>query len=176
MAIKHNEPRIKKLITGISIAVPLVVALLFGVKIPNTTPLYFLPPIYATINGVTALILLSAVWAIKQGKRELHRKLMNVCIGLSVAFLLMYIAYHMTAPPTPFGGTGIIRYVYYIILISHIVLSIAVIPMVLHTYARAYLGKFDAHRKLAKLTFPIWFYVAVTGVVVYVLISPYYPL
>ena len=99
---------------------------------------------------------------------------MNVCIVLSVMFLLMYIAYHMTSESTPFGGEGNIKYVYYFILITHIILSILIIPLVLKTYARAYLGKFEAHRKLAKITFPIWLYVAVTGVVVYIMISPYY--
>ena len=169
-----REKKFNKLITVVSIVIPLVVALLFGVKIPNVEPLSFLPPIYASINGLTALILIVAVWAIKNGKRELHQKLMTFCIVLSLLFLVMYVAYHMTSDSTPFGGEGAIKYVYYFILITHIVLSIAIIPLVLRTYARAYLKKFDAHRKLAKITFPIWFYVAITGVVVYLMISPYY--
>lgn len=158
----------------VSIIVPVVVAILFGVKIPNVDRLGFLPPIYAAINGVTALLLLLAVWAIKNGKRRLHQNVMTTCIGLSVLFLLMYIAYHMTSESTTFGGEGVIKYVYFVILISHIVLSIVIIPLVLKTYARAYLGKFESHRKLAKITFPIWLYVAITGVVVYLMISPYY--
>ncbi|MDV7139984.1 DUF420 domain-containing protein [Maribacter sp. TH_r10] len=169
-----REKKFNKLITVVSIVIPLVVALLFGVKIPNVEPLSFLPPIYASINGLTALILIVAVWAIKNGKRELHQKLMTFCIVLSLLFLVMYVAYHMTSDSTPFGGEGAIKYVYYFILITHIVLSIAIIPLVLRTYARAYLKKFDAHRKLAKITFPIWLYVAITGVVVYLMISPYY--
>ncbi len=169
-----REKRFNRVITAVSILVPVVVAILFRVKLPNVEPLTFLPPIYATINGVTALLLILAVWAIKQGKRKLHQNVMNVCIVLSVMFLLMYIAYHMTSESTPFGGEGNIKYVYYFILITHIILSILIIPLVLKTYARAYLGKFEAHRKLAKITFPIWLYVAVTGVVVYIMISPYY--
>tara|TARA_R110001583_G_scaffold23732_7_gene87209 strand:- start:2131 stop:2664 length:534 start_codon:yes stop_codon:yes gene_type:complete len=169
-----REKKFNKLITVVSIVIPLVVALLFGVKIPNVESLSFLPPIYASINGLTALILIVAVWAIKNGKRELHQKLMTFCIVLSLLFLVMYVAYHMTSDSTPFGGEGAIKYVYYFILITHIVLSIAIIPLVLRTYARAYLKKFDAHRKLAKITFPIWLYVAITGVVVYLMISPYY--
>ncbi|MEA1784621.1 DUF420 domain-containing protein [Arenibacter sp. GZD96] len=169
-----KEKKINKIITIVSIVVPIVVALLFGVKIPNTKPLSFLPPIYASVNGVTAILLLLAVWAIKNGKRDVHQKLMTSCIGLSVAFLLMYIAYHMTSDSTPFGGQGAIKYVYFAILISHIILSIAIIPLVLKTYAKAYLQDFVAHRKLAKITFPIWLYVAVTGVLVYVMIAPYY--
>jgi putative membrane protein len=99
---------------------------------------------------------------------------MTVSIGLSLLFLLMYVAYHMTSDSTPFGGSGILRYLYYFILITHILLSIAVIPLVLKTYAKAYLNDFQGHRRLAKITFPIWLYVAITGVVVYLMVSPYY--
>ncbi|NJB70940.1 putative membrane protein [Saonia flava] len=169
-----KEKKFNRIITIVSIAIPLVVAILFGVKIPNVEPLSFLPPIYASINGLTAIVLLVAVWAIKNGKRELHQKLMTACIVFSLMFLVMYVAYHMTSDSTEYGGVGAMKYVYYFILISHIILSIAIIPLVLKTYARAYLKKFEAHRKLAKITFPIWLYVAVTGVVVYLMISPYY--
>ncbi len=158
----------------ISVLIPVVVAVLFGVRLPNVEPLSFLPPIYATINGLTALLLIVAVWAIKNKKRRLHQNLMTSCIALSLIFLVMYVAYHMTSDSTSFGGEGVIRYVYYFILISHVILSIAIIPLVLHTYARAYLKNFEKHRKLARITFPIWLYVAVTGVVVYLMISPYY--
>lgn len=169
-----EEKRINRLITVVSIAVPLVVAVLFGVKLPNVEPLRFLPPIYATINGLTALVLLIALWAIKVGKTDLHKKLMSLCILFSLVFLIMYVAYHMTSDSTSFGGEGFIRYLYFFILISHIILSIAIIPLVLNTYAKAYLKKYERHKKLAKITFPIWFYVAVSGVVVYLMISPYY--
>ena len=147
---------------------------MFGVKIPNVAPLSMLPPIYATINGLTALVLVLAVVAIKNGRQKQHENLMKTAIALSLAFLVMYVAYHMTSDSTPFGGTGAIKYVYFFILISHILLSIAIIPLVLRTYAKAYLKQFEAHRKLAKITFPIWLYVAITGVVVYLMISPYY--
>jgi putative membrane protein len=150
------------------------VAVLFGVRIPDVEPLSFLPPIYATINGVTAVLLIAALWAIKNGKRSLHNTLMNVAIACSLAFLVMYVAYHMTSDSTPYGGEGIMRGVYFFILISHIVLSIVVIPFVLHTYLRGFLGAYQEHKKLARYTFPIWLYVAVTGVVVYLMISPYY--
>tara|TARA_B110000881_G_C18568593_1_gene514254 strand:+ start:241 stop:507 length:267 start_codon:yes stop_codon:yes gene_type:complete len=86
----------------------------------------------------------------------------------------MYIAYHMTSDPTPFGGEGYVKLIYYIILISHILLSIVLIPLVLISYVRAIQKEFDPHRKIAKITFPIWLYVAITGVVVYLMISPYY--
>ena len=169
-----KEKRFNRLITVVSVIIPVVVALLFGIKIPNVEPLSFLPPIYATINGLTAVLLLVAVWAIKNGKQSLHQKLMTTNIVLSLMFLVMYILYHMTSDSTPYGGEGFVSYVYYFILITHIVLSIALIPLVLRTYAKAYLQHFEEHRLLARYTFPIWLYVAVTGVVVYLMISPYY--
>jgi len=158
----------------LSIAVPVVVAILFGVRIPDVEPLSFLPPIYAGINGATAILLILAVIQIKKGNRFLHENFMKTCIILSVLFLVMYVAYHMTSDPTPFGGEGVVKYIYYFILVSHILLSISVIPFVLVTYVRAVLGKFTQHKKIAKITFPIWLYVAVTGVIVYLMISPYY--
>tara|TARA_B110000305_G_scaffold17575_1_gene16315 strand:+ start:72 stop:587 length:516 start_codon:yes stop_codon:yes gene_type:complete len=158
----------------VSVLIPVVVAILFTVRIPNVEPLSFLPPIYATINGFTALLLILALRAIKSGKRLLHERLMKTCIALSLVFLVMYIAYHMTSDPTPFGGEGAIAYLYYLILISHIILSIILIPLVLTSYVRAIQAQFDPHKKISKITFPIWLYVAVTGVVVYLMIAPYY--
>lgn len=169
-----REKKFNRYITWVSVVIPLVVALLFGIKIPDVEPLSFLPPVYATINGLTAILLIIAVWAIKNGKRDLHQNLMTAAIVLSLLFLLMYLAYHMTSNSTPYGGAGFQRYLYYFILISHILLSVAIIPLVLKTYAKAYLKKFESHRKLARITYPIWLYVAVTGVIVYMMISPYY--
>jgi putative membrane protein len=115
-----------------------------------------------------------AVIAIKKGNKKLHEQLNTLAIACSLLFLLMYIAYHMTSDSTSFGGEGFIKYVYYFILITHIVLSVIVIPFVLITYMKAKLGKFQDHKKIAKLTFPLWLYVAITGVIVYIMISPYY--
>jgi putative membrane protein len=172
------EQKFNKFIIVVSILIPVVVAVLFSVKLKDfgfhVEPLSFLPPIYATINGITAVVLIAGVLAIKNGKRRLHERLMTSAIALSVAFLVMYVAYHMTSDSTKFGGEGIIRPIYFFILISHILLSIAVIPLVLITYVRALANKFDKHKKIAKITFPIWLYVAVTGVVVYLMIAPYY--
>jgi putative membrane protein len=172
------EQKFSKFIIVVSILIPVVVAVLFSVKLKdfgyNVEPLSFLPRIYATINGITAVVLIAGVLAIKNGKRKLHEQLMTTAITLSVVFLVMYVAYHMTTDSTKFGGEGMIRNVYFIILISHILLSIAVIPLVMITYVRALAQKFDKHKKIAKITFPIWLYVAITGVVVYLMISPYY--
>ena len=174
MSTTKTEKKYKLITWILSIAVPVVVIILFGVRLPNVEPLDYLPPIYATINGVTAILLVLAVLQIKNGNRFLHEVFMKSCIVLSLLFLVMYVAYHMTSDPTPYGGEGAIRYIYYFILISHIVLSVTVIPLVLVTYTRAILGKFDLHKKIAKITFPIWLYVAVTGVIVYLMIAPYY--
>lgn len=178
MEEQNLEKKYNKWIVVLSVTIPLVVALLFGVNLRKmgfaVEPLSFLPPIYATINGCTAILLVAAVVSIKNGKRQLHENLMKAAIGCSVLFLGMYVAYHMTSDSTKFGGEGIIKYVYYFILITHILLSVIIIPLVLITYVRALSQRFDAHRKIAKITFPIWLYVAVTGVIVYLMISPYY--
>ena len=178
MENKSLEQKFSKFIIAVSILIPVVVAILFSVKLKDfgysVEPFSFLPPIYATINGITAIVLIAAVLAIKNGKRKLHEQLMTTAIALSVAFLVMYVAYHMTSDSTKFGGEGTIRYVYFFLLISHILLSIATIPLVLVTYVRALSERFDRHKKIAKITFPIWLYVAVTGVIVYLMIAPYY--
>ena len=176
----------------LSLAIPLVVALLMVVKLKDfgfdVKPLTFLPPIYAAINGVTAVVLIVAVRSIKNGKQDLHEKLMKFAICLSVAFLGMYVAYHMTSESTAFGDlnhdgvadamekakVGGIRYLYYFILLTHILLSVIIIPFVLLTYVRALSKSFLRHKKLARITYPMWLYVAVTGVIVYLMISPYY--
>lgn len=186
------ENKFKMPIIIVSILIPIVVAILFSVKLKdfgiNIEPLSFLPPIYASINGITAILLMAAVMSIKNGNRRRHEQLMTTAIGCSIVFLVMYVAYHMTAESTKFGdidhngvldanemaSVGSIRLVYFFILISHILLSIIIIPLVLFTYVRALSQQFDRHKKLAKITFPIWLYVAITGVVVYLMISPYY--
>ena len=171
---KPIEKKFKLWINIVSVAIPVVVALLFRIRIPNVEALTFLPPIYASINGVTAVLLLAALWAIKNKKVSLHENLMKTAVACSLIFLLMYVAYHMTSEPTPFGGKGSIKALYYFILISHILLSIVLIPLVLTSYVRAIQAEFDPHKKISKITFPIWLYVAVTGVIVYLMISPYY--
>lgn len=186
------EKKYNKWIVVLSVAIPLVVALLFSVKLKDlgfdVQPLSFLPPIYASINGVTAVLLVLAVWAVKNGNRILHERLMKTAIACSIVFLGMYVAYHMTSVSAVFGDfnrnglldadekatVGNIRYLYYFVLLTHILLSIIIIPLVLITYVRAISKSFERHRKIARIAFPIWLYVAITGVIVYLMISPYY--
>ncbi len=178
MKEQNLEHKYNKWIILLSVAIPLVVILLFSVNLKKmgfaVEPLSFLPPIYASINGLTAVLLVSAVVAIKKGNRSLHENLMKTAIGCSILFLGMYVAYHMTSDSTKFGGEGVIKYVYYFILVTHICLSVVIIPLVMITYVRALAQIFDKHKKIAKITFPIWLYVAITGVAVYLMISPYY--
>ena len=173
----QESPESKKynrLIWILSIVIPVAVAALFGIRIPGAERLGFLPPIYATINGITALVLILAVVQIKKGNRKYHERLMKMAMTLSVLFLILYVAYHMTSDSTKFGGEGAIMYVYYFVLITHIILSIVVIPFVLITFVRGISGQFVQHKKIAKITFPLWLYVAISGVIVYLMISPYY--
>lgn len=185
---QNTKHGIRKLIIALSIIIPLAVAALFKVKIEGFD-LSFLPSIYAGINGLTAVLLIVALVAIKQNKISLHEGIIKICMALSVLFLLCYIAYHMTSDPTLYGdlnASGELepyelstisaggKITYYFILITHIILSVAVVPMVLFSYLYAWEGKYDKHRKWTKITWPLWFYVAASGVVVYWMISPYY--
>lgn len=181
------EKKYKPLVYILSIVIPVAVAVLFGVKIEGVD-LSFLPPIYAGINGLTAIILIAAVVSIKKGKRELHQKLMGFAVICSLLFLVMYVAYHMTSDSTVYGdvnkdgirdaaeaaATGSSAWVYFALLISHIMLSIIVVPFVMMTYLKGWANKLNDHRKWAKFTFPVWLYVAISGVAVYFMISPYY--
>ena len=178
MSQTAEEKKYNKWIWILSIVIPVAVAVLFGVNLKrlgyDVEPLSFLPPIYASINGLTAIVLVAALIQIKKGKREAHERLMKLAILLSCSFLVMYVAYHMTSESTPYGGEGALRYIYFFILISHILLSIGVIPLVLITYVKALAQRFDKHKRIAKIAFPIWLYVAISGVIVYLMISPYY--
>lgn len=165
-----NSKKANRIINIVSVAIPLAVAGLFGIKIEGVD-LTFLPPIYAGINAFTAVFLLVALVAIKQKKVDVHRMFIQMAMVLSVLFLLAYVAYHITSETAVYGGEyGML---YYPILVSHILLSIVVIPIVLYTYKFAWQGNFEKHKKWTRFAWPIWFYVAVSGVVVYFMIGPY---
>ncbi len=178
MGMTEEEKKYKGIIWTLSVIIPLAVAALFGINLQkmgyDVEPLSFLPPIYATINGLTAVCLVIAVGAIKRGNVKMHENLIKLCMVFSSLFLLMYVAYHMTSTSTSYGGEGAIKYVYFFILVTHIILSIVIIPFVLFTFVRGIAGAYERHKKLARITYPMWLYVAVTGVIVYLMISPYY--
>ena len=171
--ISKNDKKLKQAIWAVSIVIPIAVAILFTVKIEGLD-LGFLPPIYATLNALTAIGLIVAIVAIKRKNRKLHQRVIQVCLIFSILFLLLYVLYHMTSDSTPYGGEGILKMIYFFLLISHILLSMVVIPIVLFAYLFAWQGDFVRHKKWTKFAFPLWLYVAVTGVLVYVMISPYY--
>jgi putative membrane protein len=133
-----------------------------------------LPALNATINSICSLLLITGFVLIRQGQKDLHKIVMTATLILSALFLVSYVIYHSQAPATRFGGEGLIRTFYFIILISHIILAVVILPLALFTIARAWRGEFGRHKKLARYTFPIWLYVTVTGVIVYLMISPYY--
>lgn len=171
--ISKNDKKLKQAIWAVSIVIPIAVAILFSVKIEGLD-LGFLPPIYASLNALTAIGLIVAIVAIKRKNRKLHQRVIQVCLIFSILFLLLYVLYHMTSDTTPYGGEGILKMIYFFLLISHILLSLVVIPIVLFAYLFAWQGDFVRHKKWTKFAFPLWLYVAVTGVLVYVMISPYY--
>jgi putative membrane protein len=175
----------------VSIAIPLAVAVILlvpGVKIDFGFNTHFLPAFHAFLNSTTAILLLASLYFIKNRQIKAHKTANLIAVVLSTIFLVSYVIYHSSTPSTKFGDinhdgilsddekmkVGSLRYVYYFILTSHIILSGVIVPLVLFTLQRAFQGKFDRHRKLAKITWPIWFYVAVTGVVVYLMISKFY--
>lgn len=183
---KPNK-KLKNAILVVSIVIPLAVAILFSVKIEGFD-LTFLPPIYASLNGLTAIGLVLALVAIKFKKIKIHQRIIQSCLSFSILFLLLYVLYHMTSDSTKYGdinGNGILesaealavsdtRGLYFFILVSHIFLSLVVIPLVLFTYKFAWEGNYERHKKWTRFAFPIWLYVAITGVVVYYMISPFY--
>lgn len=184
---KDLEKKYKPLVIVLSIVIPVVVAILFTVKVDGFD-LSFLPPIYASLNGLTAVLLVTAVVMIRKKNRSLHQKLMTAAVVCSVLFLLMYVAYHMTSASTVYGdfnhdgvrdiaetaAVGASKSIYFFILITHILLSLIVLPLVMFTYLKGWSNNVESHKKWAKITFPIWLYVAISGVVVYLMISPFY--
>jgi putative membrane protein len=175
----------------VSIAIPLAVAYLIlvpQVKIHPGFDTRSLPLFHAILNSTTAILLLSSLYFIKQRRIIAHKTANLIAVTLSTVFLVSYVIYHASNPSVRYGDlnhdgilsdaekvqAGTLRYVYYVILSSHILLSGIIIPFILFTLQRAFQQKFDRHRKIARITWPLWFYVAVTGVIVYLMINPYY--
>jgi len=170
-----NEKKMNRIITAVSIAVPVVVALLFYTPaVRLNLNVAVLPGFNALLNSAVSVLLLTGFLFIRRKQIWAHRACMMSAFVLSAVFLVSYVVYHAASESTPFGGEGIIRTIYYVILISHILLATIILPLVLFTIYRAISGRLEQHRKLARWTFPIWLYVSVTGVIVYLMISPYY--
>ncbi len=177
MSTTSANPSSKLLINLISVIVPIVVALLLGIrtKVDLGEWTRVLPHVIGGINTLTSILLVLGLLLLKAGKIEGHRWAMTSAFLLGGCFLVCYITYQLSNPSTHFGGEGVIKNVYFCLLLSHIALSILVLPLVLRAFFYAITSQFKAHKRIAKFAFPIWLYVSVTGVLVYVMISPYYP-
>jgi len=175
--IAEKQKLFSNIIIILSIAIPLVVTiLLFSSKptLEHSINIKVLPTFHAILNSITSVLLILALVFIKMKKIAAHKTTTLLALLMSVIFLVSYVVYHSLAESTTFGGEGFIRPIYYFILITHIILAIVIVPLVLFTFLRALTGKFADHRKIAKYTLPLWLYVTITGVVVYLMISPYY--
>ncbi len=176
-----NDKFIFRLILGLSVFVFAVVALLqsnllnlFPDKALIPSWVLLLPALNAVLNGTCSVLLLLSLYFIKRKQIGLHKKLNILTFILSSLFLVSYIIFHATGIKTTYGGTGFIRYVYYIILITHIVLAAVVLPLVLMSFQRGLQMQIERHKKLVRWSYPIWLYVTVSGVIVYLMIAPYY--
>jgi putative membrane protein len=170
----EQQKKLNLIVTVISIALPLVVAILFGVRLDINLPFnpHLLPMINAVLNGSSALMLIAALIAVKQKNIKMHSRLIYVAMGLSLVFLLLYVFYHIVTDSTKYEGD--MGYVYYPILITHIILAAIQAPFVLFAFLYGYTGQIEKHKKLVKFSYPIWLYVCISGVICYLMISPYY--
>lgn len=168
------EKKLNKIAWVVSILVFVIVVSMRRIKIDIPIDFTWLPPFYSGINALVAILLVWALVAIKKNSAALHRKLMTTAMLFSGLFLLCYVVYHITTPETKYCMEGNIRYVYFFLLITHIVLAAGILPFILFTYIRAYTNQFDKHVRLAKWVFPFWLYVAITGPVLYLMLGPCY--
>lgn len=174
--ILDKNPKNDKLVNALSLAIPLAVALLIGIrqKIDLGAWTKVLPHIIGLLNSTTSITLILGFYFIRKGNIATHRTLMLISFFQGALFLILYILYHVSNPSTSFGGEGILKPIYYFLLISHIVLSVGVVWFVLKAVYYALSNQIAEHKKVVKWAFPIWLYVSVTGVIVYLMISPYY--
>ena len=174
--ILENNRKYNRLINILAVAIPLVVAVLLGIrqKVDLGSWTKVLPHVNAVINSLTAVLLVMGLLFIQNKNIAAHRRSMTAAFVLGSLFLVSYVLYHLSNESTPFGGEGLIRPIYYFLLISHIVMSVVVVWFVLRAVYFAYSNQIAEHKKTVRWAFPIWLYVSITGVVVYLLISPYY--
>jgi putative membrane protein len=175
-SIKKNDKTARLLILTVSFVVFAAVVVLSKVKLNASLgfDVHLFAQINAIINSIVSVLLVAALIAVKRRRYESHKKIMLTAMFLSVLFLVSYICHHLLAGDTKFGGEGAMRYIYFFILITHIFLAAIILPFILFTAYRGLVAEWPLHRKLAKITWPVWLYVSVTGVVVYLMISPYY--
>ena len=181
MSTTANPTAVRRFVWTVSIAIPLVVVALFlippaeGLSDETLRKVYWLPRLNALLNASAFTCLFVSLRSIRRGQVARHKALNTAALALSALFLVSYVIFHLLTESTKFGGEGAIRTVYFIILVSHILLSAAIVPLALFSYARGLMGDIQRHRRIARITMPMWLYVTATGVIVYLMISPYYP-
>ena len=168
------EKQLNRVAWVITAAVLLLVVLMRKIHIDTSIDFSFLPAVYSSLNAITAVVLLLGFYFIKNKQPENHRKAMTFSVFTSLLFLLGYVLYHITTDETKFGGEGTTRYVYFFLLITHVVLAAVIFPLILFTFITAYTNQFDRHKKMARWVYWVWLYVAITGPVLYFMIKPYY--
>lgn len=168
------EKRLNKLAFFVSALVFLLVGLMRRVKIDIGFDTSFLPPVHSALNALAAVFLILALYFIKQKNIKAHQQMIYSAMVCSALFLLSYVVYHFTNEETKFGGEGVIRTVYFILLITHVVLAALILPFILLTFNRAFTNQFERHKKMARWVFPLWLYVAITGPICYLMLRPYY--
>lgn len=176
-SLQSKESLLTKVVVGVSIAVPVLVAILFTIAPPDIKVAFdwkVLPKFHAFLNFSVTCLLLASWYFIKNKNVQAHSICNVTALVFSAIFLVSYVTYHTFTTSTKYGGEGLIKYIYLFILLTHIVLAAIILPFILFTFLRAFLGKYDAHKRLARWTMPLWLYVSITGVIVYFMISPYY--
>lgn len=168
------EKRLKIVAWIITVAVLTLVVMMRKIKLSTGIDFTFLPAVYSSLNALTAAVLIAGLYFIRSGKREAHARAMTFSMFSSLLFLLGYVLYHITSEETKFGGVGSIRYVYFFLLITHVILAAVIFPFVLFTFIRGFAGNFRKHVKMARWVYWVWLYVAITGPILYFMIKPYY--
>ena len=180
LAREPKDVLAKRLNTGAWVVTALVLVLVglmrspYKIPLPEGWTMSFLPPVHAVLNTLVALCLVAALVAVKGGKIAMHRGFIIAAMGLSTIFLLCYVAYHFTTVETKFGGEGMAKLIYFVLLITHIILAGVSLPAILLTFISGWTNRFGEHKKLAHWVFPIWLYVAITGPICYLMLRPYY--
>lgn len=175
-----NERLTRRIILVVSLVIPVVVTALRYIPQPELSEatkaaLYKLPLLNALLNGTAFLLLVAALLAIKRKNVGLHQRFTTGAMLLSALFLVSYVVFHYTSPETSYGGEGSMKTIYYLVLISHVLLSAVIVPLALLAWTHGYSKRIEKHRRIVKMAYPMWLYVTLTGVLVYLMIEPYYP-
>ena len=177
MARKENLGLAKKLTPIAYVLSAVILIVVFGmksIKIPVEEPFSFLPPFHSAVNGLTGLVLILAIYFVKKGNIEWHKRAIITAMLLSFVFLLSYVTYHITTEETKYCGEGALKIVYFFLLITHVLSAAIIFPFILFTFIKGYTFQVEKHKKMARWVFPVWLYVCFTGPICYLLLAPCY--